>query len=87
MSFTFIKDNDKIDVPYKTFSSIDSVSAIVEDKENGIKPSFYVDEECDVKQRTTALGNTKLWNVTKSLSNLQYQRNTKVWNVTFYVKI
>ncbi|CAG2239630.1 NCBE [Mytilus edulis] len=54
------EDNEKIDVPYKTFSSIDSVSAIVEDKENGIKPSFYVDEECDVKQRTTALGNTKL---------------------------
>ncbi|CAC5411214.1 Anion exchange protein 3,Anion exchange protein 4,Sodium bicarbonate cotransporter 3,Sodium-driven chloride bicarbonate exchanger,Electroneutral sodium bicarbonate exchanger 1,Electrogenic sodium bicarbonate cotransporter 1,Electrogenic sodium bicarbonate cotransporter 4 [Mytilus coruscus] len=54
------EDNEKIDVPYKTFSSIDSVSTIVEGKENGIKPSFYVDEECDLKQRTKAQGNTKL---------------------------
>ena len=53
-------EDDNVKIPYNTFSSIDSEISSSEKHENGVKPSFYVSDECDLKSRPKAEGNTKL---------------------------
>jgi hypothetical protein len=56
----FQTEDDNVKIPYNTFSSIDSENSSSEKHENGVKPNFYVSDECELKSRPNAEGNTKL---------------------------
>ncbi|KAK3108694.1 hypothetical protein FSP39_013514 [Pinctada imbricata] len=50
-------------VPYKNFngnSSVTSSTMDIHDKDNSLKPTFFVSDECDIRNRSKEQGNTKL---------------------------